>query len=130
MTDAHATPGQEDQRLLIDVQDDAPHNLVQVQLKGRIDIFTYQSLSQRLALLYENRPGLVMVLDLKQVQFVASSGWATLLTLRSRLSRMGGRVALAGMNEDLDRIYDSMKLGDLIPRFPDAAQATQALVAA
>lgn len=118
---------QDADRLNINVNDDPKRNFVQVELKGRIDIFTYQELSQHMAALYDKRAGISIVLDLSQVYFVASSGWATLLTMRSRLARMNGRMALAGLSEELVRIYESMKLQNLLPRYNDAAQAVAAL---
>lgn len=126
-----ATPGSgarlEDGRLNIVVKEHPAQNLVQVSLKGRVDVFTYKSLGDQVAALYNERPELRLVLDLSGVAFVASSGWATFLAIRSRLARAGGRIALAGLSADLQKVYDAMGLEAMLPRFADARQAGEAL---
>jgi anti-sigma B factor antagonist len=128
--DAHLLPGGEIHRLDIKVEEDPASQTTKVVLDGRVDVFTYLDLAKQLTAIHEGRDGIKMVLDLSQVYFVASSGWSVFLALRSRLKRQGGRVALAGLNADLKRIYLAMKMAALIPAFDTAVVAAQALAQA
>jgi anti-anti-sigma factor len=126
-TEPPNTIGPNDGRLEIDVTLQEAENRAEIALQGRIDIFTYQKLSAKLMEVYSDRPALDVILDLSLVAFIASSGWATLLTARSRIRRQGGRIALAGMNDELLRIYEAMKINDLIPNFMNLKLAEEAL---
>lgn len=127
---SEALNGGQAHRLGIEVADDTAANIATIVLDGRVDVFTYLELARRLSAVHEGRGGIGIVLDLSRVGFVASSGWSVFVTLRNRLSRQGGRVALAGMNGELLRIYRSMKLASLIPTFDDAPAALRAFVQA
>ena len=115
------------QRLKVEVSDDKARNFIRAKLAGRLDVFTYRDLAAKLESHYENRPKVRMVIDLSAVSFVASSGWSVFIALRSRFRSVEGRLALAGMNDDLKRIYASMKLPELIPAFTTSAEAEAAL---
>ena len=118
------------QRLNFEFIEDAAKKCVTAKLTGRVDVFTYLELSKRLNEQFENRPGLALIVDMSGVSFVASSGWSVMIATRTRLRRVDGRLAFAGMNEDLHRIYESMKLPELIPAFASAAEAEKALTSA
>ena len=117
----------DDGRLSIEVKEHPAQNLVQVSLKGRVDVFTYKSLGDQVAAIYNERPELRLVLDLSGVAFVASSGWATFLTIRSRLARLNGKLVLAGLSGELQKVYDALNLEPMLPRYADARQASEAL---
>lgn len=126
MSDTQATPNQS--RLEVDIREDPEKNLVRATLSGRLDIFTYRDLSKRLEEAAGGRSGIRLLVDLSKVNFVASSGWSVFIATRSRLKRGEGKMAFAGLNEDLTRVYEGMKMNELVPAYPTPAAALAALL--
>ena len=110
-------------RLDIVIQNDAANGWVAVHLTGRLDVFTYVALKERLDPLLEGPEGVSIIFDLSQVGFVASSGWSVFLATRTRLKRIRGKLGLSGLAPDLKRIYLSMKMNELVPAFATLAEA-------
>jgi len=109
-------------RLQIEVQDDALSNEVTVHLTGRLDIFTFRSLAEQVDARCKDRQGVHLIVDLRGVPFVASSGWSAFIAVRGRLKRQEGHLTLVGMSEELKRVFFAMKLNDLIPAYNTLAE--------
>lgn len=115
------------ERLSIEVVEDAGGGAVTFRLRGRLDVFTYVDLKKSMDPYLEKAAGKCWLVDLTEVPFVASSGWSVFIATRTRLKRIEGRLALVGMGQDLIRIYQSMKMGDLVPAYPTLAEARQSM---
>lgn len=115
-------------RLEIMLREEQGGRLVTVALRGRLDIFGYRELAARLEPLL-GKPGLLLLLDLAELSFIASSGWSTFVATRARLKRGGGRIAFAAMNADLTRVYQAMKMNELVPAFASRDEARTYLTA-
>ena len=119
--------GQEDGRMSIEGDVEGVPQAVVFRLLGRLDIFTYMSLKERMEPYLEGAAGKCWLVDLSQVPFVASSGWSVLLGTRSRLKLLGCRLALVGLAPNLVRIHQSMNMGILVPAYATLADARSAL---
>jgi anti-sigma B factor antagonist len=116
---------QPEHRLELDIQDDPEKKLLLASPKGRIDIFTYRDMYKRMDEVLEGRDRLLLVFDFSKVSFVASSGWFVFVTLRARLKRSGGILAFTGLNQDMSRVYKSMKMDELIASFDSVDAALE-----
>lgn len=112
-----------DEPLKIEVRDDPAVNLVTVELQGRLNIFNYRDLAARLDALSVSRQGVRIILNLALVSFIASSGWSVFVATRGRLKRVEGAMAFCGMNEDLGRVYQAMKMHELVPSYASEEEA-------
>lgn len=87
--------------------------LVKVTLVGRLDTVAVRGIEARFvgALV----PGAVnAVVDLSDVDFVASMGVRMLVTAARSLRLKGARMALYGVRAEVKRIFDTLSLGDMI----------------
>ena len=115
-------------RLETQIVDEPERHLVKLLLSGRIDIFTYMGLAKRLEGLVAADPQLRIAVDFSNLAFVASSGWSVFIATRARLKRGGGSLAFCAMQDDLRRVYESMKMTELVPCYASMEEAVQALI--
>jgi anti-anti-sigma factor len=121
--------GHKESRLEIRAEHDEAKKLSVFHLVGRLDIFTYRELAKQLDAALERCPDLRLVVDFADVNFVASSGWSVFIATRSKLRRGGGSIAFAAMNADLSRVYQAMRMPDLVKVYPSSGDAVGALSA-
>jgi anti-sigma B factor antagonist len=125
-------PGREGEGLKIDSRPPmtgGPGQVWVLQLAGKLDVFSFVKLKSFLEGVAGEDAKAKLVLDLSNVEFVASSGWSVLLARRKINKLAGGELSICGMNADIDRVYKSMRITPLLPSFPDAATAAKALEA-
>ena len=113
----------QDGRLRIEVDEDLDHGVLTFRLEGRLDVFTYLSLKERMAAHYSGPFHRTWLVDLSKVTFVASSGWSVFIGTHAHLKTMGCTLGLVGLAPVVLRIYQSMGLGDLVPVFGTLADA-------
>ena len=83
---------------------------------GKLDVFTFIDLKKYFEELCARMPqGLQVVVDLSGVEYIASSGWSVLLSRRQAIQRQAGNLSVFGMNDNLRRVYDSMKIDRMLP---------------
>jgi anti-anti-sigma factor len=83
---------------------------------GKLDVFTFIDLKKYFEELCARMPqGLKVVVDLSGVEYIASSGWSVLLSRRQAIQRQAGDLSVFGMNDNLRRVYDSMKIDRMLP---------------
>jgi anti-anti-sigma factor len=101
-----------------------------VTLIGTLDIFTYQEFRKTLTAALGDRKAARIFIDLSQVDYIASSGWAVLLTQAKSFRKQGGGMALYSMKEEVGRVYDVMNIKSLLPvasTLPEAARLLDTL---
>ena len=85
-----------------------------VRLSGEIDLHQSPVLRSLLAEHVEaERPALL--LDFSQVEYIDSSGLATLVEYVQKSSAHGGRLALGGVSERVKTVFDLVRLGEVFP---------------
>jgi anti-sigma B factor antagonist len=99
-----------------------------VELSGEVDLNHSPQLRQvLLAHADAKRPALL--LDLSEVNYMDSSGLATLIEYLQRAVKYRGRFALAGVSDRLRTIFDLARLGEIFAIHPTVAEAKAALSA-
>jgi anti-sigma B factor antagonist len=91
-----------------------------VKPNGNIDIFTYQAFRQYLQDLLASGEENRVVVDLSTTAYIASSGWAVLLSQSRMLRRAGGKMVLSNMKDEIRGVYEVMNVETLLPCATDA----------
>jgi anti-anti-sigma factor len=86
-----------------------------VSPEGKLDVFSFMELRKYFEDLAAEGKAMMVVVDLKGVDFIASSGWSVLLSRRSAFRRLGGDLTVCGMTENIRRVYDTMKINEMLP---------------
>ncbi len=98
---------------------------VLVAVRGEIDFNRSPELHEALLELIQHKPRR-LVLDLSGVSYIDSSGVGTLVDAQRRLSRAGGKVVLAGLQ---DRVRGVLEITGLDQFFTIAGSVQEALEA-
>ena len=96
-----------------------------VQPKGNLDIFTYQDFRKYLEENLTDKISDRVIIDLEKVEYVASSGWAVLLSQSRLLKRAGKVMVLCNMRDEIKSVYEVMNVETLLPSvdgFDDAVK--------
>jgi anti-sigma B factor antagonist len=96
-----------------------------VSPKGNLDVFTYQEFSQAMADLLKDGNQKRVIIDLADTEFIASSGWAVLISLAKQLKNQHGRMVLTRMSETIGYVYEVMDIETILPRAPEAKDAAK-----
>ncbi len=97
---------------------DGALNSMVIKPSGSLDIFTYQNFRQYLQDLLGNGEENRVVVDLANTSYIASSGWAVLLSQSRMLRRSGGKMILCNMKDDIRGVYEVMNVETLLPCAP------------
>lgn len=104
---------------------DERHGALQVKLKGSLDIFSYLELKRTLEDQVKPASQDRVLIDLTEVPYIASSGWAILTNAAKQLRRDGGSLVIYGLCEEVKRIYENMGIAPLLKSALDHAQALE-----
>ena len=97
-----------------------------VRLAGRIDVFNFKDLSDKLRELVKDQATSLAV-DLSQIEYIASSGWATLMAVARGLRNRNASLVAFGMNEEVMRVYEALNVESLLPHTSDLKAAVAVL---
>jgi anti-sigma B factor antagonist len=78
-------------------------------LEGEIDLHVSPRLERSLASMIKKRPERVVV-DLSGVTFIDSSGLAVLIHALQEVKKYGGKLTLAGLNDNVRSIFEIARL--------------------
>lgn len=90
---------------LFGIQLDCRNGVARLALRGELDLATARKLEEHLMLVEQDGVGAVL-LDLRDLTFVDSTGLHTFLKAKSRAADNGHRFALVGANGQLKRILE------------------------
>lgn len=92
---------------------DAAARRLDVVLEGNLTMPTRTPIKEALlAAVTEHGPALVRI-DCQRVPYIDNAGLGALVSVARTASRGGGRVVLAGLNEDLQTLFELTKLDTL-----------------
>ena len=100
--------------------------ITRVNLNGRLDIAGAAAIDLRFSALASGERPMLLV-DLSQVSFVASVGLRTFFATARTVKLRRGRMVLAGPTELVAKVLEAAAVDSLIPVFPDADAACEAL---
>jgi anti-sigma B factor antagonist len=94
-------------------------------VEGQVDLHTSPELRSHLrtALVNKSTP---LVVDLKMVSFIDSSGLATLIEALKSVGSYGGKLRLCGLNADVRRLFELARLNEVFDLRDSRADATAA----
>ncbi len=76
-----------------------------ISIKGRIDVNTVQKLEQELSALMDKGKNHLLA-DMMKVTFMSSAGLRVFLSVLKRTKENGGNFKLAGLREDVKKIFN------------------------
>ena len=97
-------------------------------VKGRVDSTTADRLLDHLTATI-GRGSARLVIDLKEVSYISSAGFRTLLITARSVEKARGRLALCGIGGEVKRLFDIASFTDLftiLPNRDDAVAAARA----
>jgi anti-anti-sigma factor len=97
---------------------------------GKLDVFTFVELKVFLEKISEGDKTAKAVVDMGGAEYVASSGWSVLLGRRKLMRLGGGDLVVFGLSGEVDRVYQSMRVGKVLPKADDLAGALALLKSA
>lgn len=97
-----------------------------VSLKGRVDSATSATLKERLSRLVESVPA-QLVIDFRDVVYISSAGFRTLLIIAKQSEEAKGGLALCGISSEVRRLFEIAAFTDLFLILPSREEAIAAL---
>lgn len=95
-------------------------------LEGEIDFHRVQNITAELSDAIKERPE-KLVLDLAKLTYIDSSGLAALTEALRKVRAYGGMLYLVAMQDDVQTIFETSRLDQLFPIFPNASEALAAV---
>ncbi len=85
-----------------------------VEMQGDLDFHSSPELRNELLKLTERKPPQILV-DLKKVHYIDSSGLATFVELFQRMKRYGGKLVLFNLAQSVRSVFEIAKLDSVFP---------------
>ena len=101
-------------------------NVTAVTVKGRVDSTTADSLTSRLGELVRSGSSR-LVIDLKEVSYISSAGFRTLLITARAVAQASGKMVLCGITGEMQRLFDVSGFSDLFTILPNQDDAVAQL---
>ncbi len=89
------------------------------QVNGEINISTSPDLKKN----FEKQPSKKIVVNLEKVNYIDSSGLATLVEILKKTKSQGGSLGLSGMSDKVKSLFEITKLDKLFAIFPNQEEA-------
>lgn len=97
-----------------------------VAVKGRVDSTTADRLRDHLTQVIEGGSAR-LVIDLKDVTYISSAGFRTLLITARSVNHAKGKLALCGVGGEVKRLFDIASFTELFTILPDRNDAVAAV---
>ncbi len=99
-----------------------------VQIAGEVDMAASPELREVLGAHADAKRDALLI-DFTEVKYVDSSGLATLVEYVQKSARYGGRFAVGGLSENVQTIFEMVRLHEVFPVHASVSDARSALVA-
>ena len=111
-------------RLEVEVkyQDDIPI----IEARGECDLITSRKLKDVVESLV-NTGRCNIIFDFRDMTYIDSSGFRTLLEAKNRVAEKGGDIALVSLTAPVERVFNLLRLGELIIRTDTIEEAIDKL---
>ena len=103
-------------------RNDAGNRSQRVALAGRLDTHTFDELDRRLAPVLASGV-MALVLDLAGLEYISSAGIRSLFKARKALSARGGKVVVANVQPQIQKVFDIVKAMPTTDIFVSVAEA-------
>jgi anti-sigma B factor antagonist len=98
------------------------NNIAVLSLQGDVDLYRSPDVRKQLEG-YISKKIPCLIVDLKDVSFIDSSGLATLIEAFQKTKKYGGRLYLTGVNEKIRNVFEISRLEDVFTICSDVAEA-------
>ncbi len=99
------------------------NDILVVSLEGELDHHTAGEVREYIDNLLEDPTIRNLIIDMKKLKFMDSSGLGVLLGRYKIISRRGGELGVVGINTQIDRIFVVSGLYKIIKAYDDLKQA-------
>jgi len=93
-----------------------------VELRGSIDTETSPQLQEELGEIIDDKTKAV-VLDMKSVDYISSSGISAVLVAKKKLTEKNASFAIINLQPQIKKVFDVMKILPMIDIFDDMPEA-------
>jgi anti-sigma B factor antagonist len=105
---------------------DHPENkdITLLSVKGPIDTITAPQFGEKLHSLLEDKK-FKLIVDLKDVDYINSSGWGFLMKEVKHIRSQNGDLVLAGMNPHVEEVFGYLEFNGIVKAFPNVESAVK-----
>jgi anti-anti-sigma factor len=96
-------------------------NIAHVKLRGRLDTPGVDKIESKFAA--SGVPGRNVVVDLREVSFIASMGLRMLIANAKQLRRRNARFVLFAPQAQVNEVFQTVRLREIVPVVADEAEA-------
>ena len=93
-----------------------------VDLKGEVDLYNSPSLRTEFSSLLKKKEKAILI-NLKQVNYIDSSGLATFVELLQKMSAYGGKLKLTGLGRSIRNVFEVSRLDGVFSILDSEADA-------
>lgn len=97
-----------------------------IEAHGEADLITSRKLREAAESLI-NTGRCRIVFDLRDMTYIDSSGFRVLLEAKNKVSQRGGDIALVSLTAPVERVFNLLRLGELIIRTDTVEEAVEKL---
>ncbi len=107
----------------LDIQVTKKKNFVySVELKGSIDVDTYQQLEDELKeIINENTKAIIV--DMAAVDYISSIGIRVIVWAKKEMKQRNGSFAMVNLKPQIKKVFDAMKILPMLDIFNDMPEA-------
>ena len=93
-----------------------------VDLTGEVDLYNSPSLRTKFSSLLKKKEKTILI-NLKQVSYIDSSGLATFVELLQKMSAYGGKLKLSGLSRSIRNVFEVSRLDGVFSILDSEAEA-------
>lgn len=109
---------------LLELETEETNGYIRLALSGELDISSAPQVEEALSRIEAGKPGLILI-DLRELEFMDSTGLRTVLSADARARQDGRRLAIVRGPRPVDRIFSVTRLDERLEIIdePDSALA-------
>jgi anti-sigma B factor antagonist len=97
-----------------------------VDIKGEVDLYNSPAIRTHFDSLLKGKARAILV-NLKEVSYIDSSGLATFIELLQKMSRYGGKLGLMGLSQAIRNVFEVARLDGVFSIFDSETSAIKGL---
>jgi anti-sigma B factor antagonist len=106
----------------IDIQVEQMGNSSVISVRGEVDLYSSPGLRQEIKKQVKKKPD-VLIIELSRVEYMDSSGVATLVEGLKNIGKKGGKLKLAGLTDPVNQVFKFAHLDKVFDIYPDLDKA-------
>lgn len=111
-------------RLKVDVRDEGDVTIIEA--RGECDLITSRKLKEASDGLFSTGR-CKLIFDLREMNYIDSSGFRVLLEAKNKAVERGGDIALVSLTAPVERVYTLLRLNEMVLRTDTVDQAVEKL---